>query len=179
MSATKRLGARLAPRVTEIAPNVTSAFVHQALAKAISGVGPLVGAAAAEPSDPSTPQAAHSAAYTVDRVIADRRIKESSGLARSSAVATGIRDFSIPRGARPPSLSRRWNVTSPSTRVNSQREKPSNGWPLKMAMSPSLPTSIEPSRLSRPNSVAGLIVIMARAWSSLTWPYFTILAASR
>src|SRR5689334_22849855 len=47
MSATKRLGARLAPKVTEIAPNVTSAFVHQALTKAISGAGPLPGAAAA------------------------------------------------------------------------------------------------------------------------------------
>ena len=47
MSATKRLGARLAPRVTDLAPNVTSAFVHQALTKAISGVGPLAGAAAA------------------------------------------------------------------------------------------------------------------------------------
>lgn len=47
MSMAKRLGANLAPRVTQIAPNVTSAFVHQALTKAIEGVGPLPSAAAA------------------------------------------------------------------------------------------------------------------------------------
>jgi hypothetical protein len=47
MSYAKRVGAALAPKVTEIAPNLSAAFVHQALAKAISGVGPLPGAAAA------------------------------------------------------------------------------------------------------------------------------------
>lgn len=47
MSYAKRVGAALAPKVTEIAPNLSAAFVHQALAKAISGVGPLPGAASA------------------------------------------------------------------------------------------------------------------------------------
>ena len=47
MSTAKRLGAALAPKVTQIAPNLSAAFVHQALAKAISGVGPLPAAAAA------------------------------------------------------------------------------------------------------------------------------------
>lgn len=47
MSYTKRVGAALAPKVTEIAPNLSAAFVHQALAKAISGVGPLPSAALA------------------------------------------------------------------------------------------------------------------------------------
>ena len=47
MSYTKRIGAALAPKVTEIAPNLSAAFVHQALIRAISGVGPLPGAAAA------------------------------------------------------------------------------------------------------------------------------------
>jgi hypothetical protein len=45
MSVGKQIGARLAPKVTEVAPNVTAAFVHQALAKAVSGVGPLPAAA--------------------------------------------------------------------------------------------------------------------------------------
>ncbi|MCX6394961.1 MAG: EcsC family protein [Propionibacteriales bacterium] len=47
MSVAKRVGAALAPRVTQIAPNLSAAFVHQALDKAIVGVGPLPGAAAA------------------------------------------------------------------------------------------------------------------------------------
>ncbi len=51
MSIAKRLGAKLAPeisrRVTERAPTLTTSFVHEALAKAISGAGPLPGAAAA------------------------------------------------------------------------------------------------------------------------------------
>ncbi|MFL6061985.1 MAG: EcsC family protein [Marmoricola sp.] len=47
MSTAKRIGAALAPKVTQIAPNLSAAFVHQALAKAITGVGPLPGAAAA------------------------------------------------------------------------------------------------------------------------------------
>ncbi|HET6151433.1 MAG TPA: EcsC family protein [Marmoricola sp.] len=47
MSTTKRLGAALAPRVTQLAPHVSAAFVHQALTKAIAGVGPLPSAAAA------------------------------------------------------------------------------------------------------------------------------------
>jgi len=47
MSVAKRVGAALAPRVTQIAPNLSATFVHQALAKAISGVGPLPSAASA------------------------------------------------------------------------------------------------------------------------------------
>jgi len=47
MSYAKRVGAALAPRVTDLAPNLSAAFVHQALAKAISGVGPLPSAASA------------------------------------------------------------------------------------------------------------------------------------
>lgn len=47
MSFTKRVGAVLAPRVTNLAPGLTSSFVHQALDKAIAGVGPLPSAAAA------------------------------------------------------------------------------------------------------------------------------------
>ncbi|RNL62039.1 hypothetical protein EFK50_09435 [Nocardioides marmoriginsengisoli] len=47
MSVAKRMGAALAPKVTQVAPNLSAAFVHQALAKAISGVGPLPSAAAA------------------------------------------------------------------------------------------------------------------------------------
>lgn len=51
MSFTKRAAstaaAALAPRVTEVAPNATAAFVHQALVKAISGVGPFPSAASA------------------------------------------------------------------------------------------------------------------------------------
>jgi hypothetical protein len=47
MSFSKRVGRTLAPKVTQIAPNVTAGFVHQALDRAIKGVGPLVGAAAA------------------------------------------------------------------------------------------------------------------------------------
>ncbi|MEO5653606.1 MAG: EcsC family protein [Marmoricola sp.] len=45
MSMSKRLGHALAPRITELAPNVTAGFVQQALHRAISGVGPLDGAA--------------------------------------------------------------------------------------------------------------------------------------
>ncbi len=47
MSFTKRVGAALAPRVTNLAPGLTSSFVHQALDKAITGVGPLPSAASA------------------------------------------------------------------------------------------------------------------------------------
>src|SRR3954453_10924043 len=47
MSFTKRVGAALAPKVTNLAPGLTSSFVHQALDKAITGVGPLPSAAAA------------------------------------------------------------------------------------------------------------------------------------
>jgi uncharacterized protein (DUF697 family) len=41
------LGSALAPRVLELAPGVTSTFVLHALNRAITGVGPLPGAAAA------------------------------------------------------------------------------------------------------------------------------------
>lgn len=47
MSLAKRLGQNLAPRITDVAPAVTSGFVQQALDRAIRGVGPLAGAAAA------------------------------------------------------------------------------------------------------------------------------------
>jgi len=47
MSFTKRVGKALAPKVTNLAPGLTSQFVHQALDKAISGVGPLPSAASA------------------------------------------------------------------------------------------------------------------------------------
>ncbi len=47
MSLAKRLGAQLAPKITEIAPNLTAGFVQQAMDRAIRGVGPLDGAAMA------------------------------------------------------------------------------------------------------------------------------------
>ena len=47
MSFTKRVGVALAPKVTNLAPGITSAFVHQALDKAITWVGPLPSAASA------------------------------------------------------------------------------------------------------------------------------------
>ena len=47
MSLTGRLGRNLAPRITEVAPGVTAGVIHRALDRAIHGVGPLDGAAAA------------------------------------------------------------------------------------------------------------------------------------
>jgi hypothetical protein len=47
MSLSSRLGRSVAPKVTQLAPSLTSGFVHQALERAIRGVGPLDGAAAA------------------------------------------------------------------------------------------------------------------------------------
>ncbi len=47
MSLANRLGRTLAPRVTDIAPSMTSSFVHEAMERAIRGVGPLDGAAIA------------------------------------------------------------------------------------------------------------------------------------
>ena len=47
MSFTKRAAQGLAPRVTQVAPHVTAGFVHQALDRAIRGVGPLDSAAVA------------------------------------------------------------------------------------------------------------------------------------
>ena len=41
------MGRTLAPKITQIAPNLTAGFVHQALERAIRGVGPLDGAATA------------------------------------------------------------------------------------------------------------------------------------
>jgi hypothetical protein len=43
----KRLSIGLAPRITELAPSATSNFVHEALRRSITGVGPLPGARAA------------------------------------------------------------------------------------------------------------------------------------
>ncbi|WP_027861637.1 EcsC family protein [Marmoricola sp. URHB0036] len=45
MSMAKRVGKSLAPKVTLVAPQITAGFVHQALERAIRGVGPLDGAA--------------------------------------------------------------------------------------------------------------------------------------
>ncbi|ANH37810.1 EcsC protein family protein [Nocardioides dokdonensis FR1436] len=42
-----QVGRRLAPKVTGLAPGLTSSFVREALQRAIRGVGPLPGAAAA------------------------------------------------------------------------------------------------------------------------------------
>jgi hypothetical protein len=47
MSVTNRVGKKLAPRLTELAPGLTDGFVREALKRAIQGVGPLPGAAAA------------------------------------------------------------------------------------------------------------------------------------
>src|SRR4051794_37182554 len=46
MSVVSRVGRQLAPQVTKVAPELTAGFVHQALERAIRGVGPLEGAAA-------------------------------------------------------------------------------------------------------------------------------------
>ena len=45
MGVTQRVGRQLAPRITELAPGLTSSFVRQALDRAIRGVGPLPPAA--------------------------------------------------------------------------------------------------------------------------------------
>jgi uncharacterized protein (DUF697 family) len=45
MSLTKRVGQSLAPKVTQLAPQISSGFVHQALERAIHGAGPLDSAA--------------------------------------------------------------------------------------------------------------------------------------
>ncbi len=47
MGAMSEISKRLAPRVTELAPGLTTAFVREALSRAIAGVGPLPPAAAA------------------------------------------------------------------------------------------------------------------------------------
>ncbi|MDQ4053985.1 MAG: EcsC family protein [Actinomycetota bacterium] len=47
MGVTQRVGRQLAPRITELAPGLTSQFVRQALDRAIRGVGPLPPAAEA------------------------------------------------------------------------------------------------------------------------------------
>jgi len=47
MSLSGRVGKSLAPKITEIAPGLTTSFVREALNRAIDGVGPLPGAAAA------------------------------------------------------------------------------------------------------------------------------------
>ncbi|WP_346385355.1 EcsC family protein [Nocardioides sp.] len=47
MGVTGSVGKRLAPRVTELAPGLTTSFVREALRRAIAGVGPLPPAAAA------------------------------------------------------------------------------------------------------------------------------------
>ena len=45
MGVTQRVGLQLAPKITELAPGLTSSFVRQALDRAIWGVGPLPPAA--------------------------------------------------------------------------------------------------------------------------------------
>ncbi len=47
MGVTKNIGKSLAPRITELAPGLTTGFVREALSRAISGVGPLPPAAKA------------------------------------------------------------------------------------------------------------------------------------
>ena len=47
MGAMSEISKRLAPRVTDLAPGLTTVFVREALARAIAGVGPLPPAAAA------------------------------------------------------------------------------------------------------------------------------------
>ena len=47
MSIAKRVGQSLAPKVTQVAPQITAGFVQRALDRAIRGVGPLDGAAMA------------------------------------------------------------------------------------------------------------------------------------
>lgn len=47
MGIAKGAAGKIAPQMTKVAPNITSAFVHQALDLAIGGSGPLPGAAAA------------------------------------------------------------------------------------------------------------------------------------
>lgn len=47
MSIASRIGKNLAPSVTHVAPGLTSAFVHEALDRAINGVGPFPAAALA------------------------------------------------------------------------------------------------------------------------------------
>ena len=47
MGIASRITSSLAPRATDLAPGMTSAFVHEALERAIHGVGPLPGAASA------------------------------------------------------------------------------------------------------------------------------------
>lgn len=47
MGIRQNVGRRLAPKVTSFAPNLTATFVREALARAVDGVGPLPGAAAA------------------------------------------------------------------------------------------------------------------------------------
>ena len=42
-----QIGKQLAPRITGLAPGLTTSFIREALARAVNGVGPLPGAAAA------------------------------------------------------------------------------------------------------------------------------------
>ena len=57
MGIASRISRSLAPKAADVAPGMTSAFVHEALQRAINGVGPLPGAA----------------------VAADRQLKEQKG----------------------------------------------------------------------------------------------------
>jgi len=47
MGVTRNIGKTLSPRIAELAPGLTTSFVREALHRAIDGVGPLPGAAAA------------------------------------------------------------------------------------------------------------------------------------
>ena len=47
MSLSGNVGKRLAPKITQVAPGLTTSFVREALNRAIDGVGPLPGAASA------------------------------------------------------------------------------------------------------------------------------------
>src|SRR5262245_21323740 len=62
--------------------------------------------------------------------------------------------------------------------VVSQLENTLSGWPLQMAISASLPTSIEPTRFSTPSCAAPLYVMVLSASSSVSPPYRMSFAAS-
>ena len=60
MSFTKRVGVALAPKAAQLAPGLSASFVHQALDKAITGIGPL-------------PPAAHAAEKQLEEQRGDRQ----------------------------------------------------------------------------------------------------------
>ena len=67
----RELGRQLAPKVAFAAPQVTSVFVHQALERAIHGVGPFEGAAAAAEKE----LAEHGDADSAIRALVDKHVR--------------------------------------------------------------------------------------------------------